>query len=139
MSFTSRSAPGSKAGTANRDGVKVGDVFVASWGYDQTNVDAYVVVRVTKAMVAIKKCPLKPVGEGHRTKLIPDPSSPIDFTEARYCWEGTPNEDGEIMKRTRVSSYDGTPSIKITDYAWGYLWDGERSYFDTLAAGYPGH
>lgn len=30
-------------------GAVVGDIFVNSWGYDQTNVDAYQVVRLSKA------------------------------------------------------------------------------------------
>ena len=43
-----------KAATSNA-GVNVGDIFVASWGYDQTNVDFYKVVElVGKASVVVR-------------------------------------------------------------------------------------
>ena len=33
--------------------IEVGDIFRASWGYDQTNIDYYKVVRKTKKMVEV--------------------------------------------------------------------------------------
>ena len=33
----------------DKKAVKVGDIFYNSWGYDQTNIDYYEVVRVTKS------------------------------------------------------------------------------------------
>ena len=36
------------------DKVKVGDLFVNTWGYEQTNVDYYQVVRKTSKMVILK-------------------------------------------------------------------------------------
>lgn len=45
-----------KAALAAPVGLKVGDVLVASWGYDQTNIDFYEVVRlVGKRSVAIRE------------------------------------------------------------------------------------
>lgn len=43
--------------------VKVGDTFCATWGYEQTNVDFYKVVRVLKKMVEIQEIGCKRVGE----------------------------------------------------------------------------
>lgn len=37
----------------NMDNINIGDVFAASWGYEQTNVDFYQVARKTKAMVEL--------------------------------------------------------------------------------------
>lgn len=37
----------------NKYGVKVGDVFYASWGYDETHVNFYQVVRVTTAAAEV--------------------------------------------------------------------------------------
>lgn len=34
---------------------KVGDIFVESWGYEQTNVDFYQVIKVNKASVVLRK------------------------------------------------------------------------------------
>ena len=38
----------------NIHGVKIGDVFYTMWGYDQTNVDFFEVVKVTEKMVTVK-------------------------------------------------------------------------------------
>jgi len=43
--------------------VNVGDVFLNSWGYDQTNTDFYQVVRVTKASVFLQKIAYEVVNE----------------------------------------------------------------------------
>lgn len=41
---------------ANRNAVvKVGDIFRASWGYDQTNIDYYEVVAVKNQMIDVRK------------------------------------------------------------------------------------
>ena len=42
----------------NDFGVRVGDIFEASWGYDQTNVDHYQVVGVTGKSVRIREVTL---------------------------------------------------------------------------------
>ncbi len=38
-------------------GIKVGDIFVESWGYDQTNVNFYKVVGVTRAASRSSRSP----------------------------------------------------------------------------------
>ena len=37
--------------------LKLGDIFVSSWGYEQTNVDFYKVTRLTKAMIELSPIP----------------------------------------------------------------------------------
>lgn len=37
---------------------KIGDIFVESWGYEQTNVDAYQVVKVNKSSVVLREIAL---------------------------------------------------------------------------------
>ena len=39
----------SKQPTQNAEGVHVGDLFYASWGYEQTNIDFYQVVALNRA------------------------------------------------------------------------------------------
>ena len=60
--------------TDNSRPVAVGDVFIESWGYDQTNVDYFEVVSITKSGKSCKVLPIgaKTVGEGHATRLVPD-------------------------------------------------------------------
>ena len=122
-------------------GVNVGDVFVCSWGYDQTNVDAFIVTATTPSTVKIMKAPMTTVGEDGGTRLIPDRTrSPIPFDPDRNLWRGKINADGTMTKRVRVTTGDwASTSIKLADYAYAYLHDGERSYYDTLVAGHPGH
>lgn len=121
----------------NQHGVTVGDVFVESWGYDQTNVDYYQVIRTTKAMVELREIGAETVGNGHGTRLMP----------AVDQFKQTPNGGHSrtlgktAMKKTK--SYDDGfgPRVYVTmsSYSSAHLWDRESSHFDTIAAGYPGH
>jgi hypothetical protein len=105
----------------NRHGIKPGDIFVSSWGYDQTNVDSYQVVRTTKAMVEVAKVRNRVVG-----------------TRVQPVRDAFVNREKTMMKRTRPT-YDGEVAFKVASYADAYLWDGERTYHETYAAGGAGH
>lgn len=64
---------------------KVGDVYVNTWGYDQTNVDAYQVVRVTDKSMWLTPIAtaVVPGSEGFMScKVVPTPGSflPNGFT-----------------------------------------------------------
>jgi len=76
---------------ASDSGVKVGDVFLANWGYDQTNID-YVIVRSIKGRRAVFE----------------------DLT-------GTPGFDGAGTKSTKlIQGTSESPYISLTSYANGY-------------------
>lgn len=107
------------------DLVKVGDIFVSSWGYDQTNVDYYEVVEMTDASVRIKglmKGVLDGDGESHGIMHVaPIPGAYI-------------NPDAE-PKLKRVDIYPGwredqgwTVSLNLTSYSSAYLWDCKPDY-----------
>lgn len=113
---------------------KVGDVFVESWGYDQTNVDCYEVVRVTAKSVALMKCRSEIV-DG---RVLPVPGDPIAWEQGGYCRVGTPNKHGEVLKRI-TRGWKGAAWLNMTDYSGASLWDGVSTSYDTLAAGQPGH
>lgn len=56
--------------------MKVGDIFKSTWGYEQTNVDFYVVTRITPKMVELQECGSKRVGgmtSWASDKVVPDP------------------------------------------------------------------
>lgn len=102
---------------------KVGDIFVSNWGYDQTNIDFYKVVAVSKSggpgvkivklgKVFLKKKP----GEDYQDAVVPDKDRVISDAVAK-----------------RISKQG---SIKINSYAWAYPWDGKPEY--QTASGY-GH
>lgn len=87
----------------------VGDILVSSWGWEQTNVDFYEVIAVTRGQVTIEKI-------GQRTdKTLTDMAENVVANPAYRTGEVT---------RHRVTS-DG---VKIASYAHAYKWDGKPKY-----------
>lgn len=87
---------------------KIGDILYSSWGYDQTNVDFYEVLAVTRQGVTIQKI-------GTQTE-----SSLTDMSESVVPdrrWRG------ETTKH-RVTH----PSVRIESYAHATKWDGKPKY-----------
>jgi hypothetical protein len=90
--------------------IAIGDIYVASWGYSMTIVDAYQVVGKTAAMVTLRE---------------------IDMTttsgDAGFTGEVRPIKDAFLNEKTmkkRIGEY-----IKIDSSAFARKWDGERSYY----------
>lgn len=111
--------------------VQPGDVFVESWGYDQTNIDCYVVTRRTPKSVAIKPCGREVIGG----RVKPNPEVVGEFRTNRT---GKAAKNGEVIKRL-TTGWRGEPYLSMTSYSGASLWDGEETYYDTIAAGQPGH
>lgn len=58
------SAPAKKAAAANQFGVKVGDIFSTSWGYEQTNVNFFQVIALAgKSSVRVREVYLDMIDE----------------------------------------------------------------------------
>ena len=112
--------------------IQVGDMFVESWGYDQTNVDVYEVVRVMPKSVALMIGRSEVVNA--RVRPVPGHATPFDD----YCRIGKPNAQGEVIKRVG-RGWRGEPWLNLSSYSGASLWDGERDYHDTYAAGQQGH
>jgi hypothetical protein len=98
--------------------VKVGDVFVSSWGYDQTNIDYYIVRSVKKASVVIS-----PLGQTR------------NYTGSMQG-ECVPNitqiSDRTITKRIQRNGSNGV-CLKLTSYSWAYPWNGQTNHFTEWA------
>lgn len=92
---------------------KLGDILSCGWGYEQTRYDFYQVVGVTAKSVKIRqiaKTYVTVAGGGYAT-VVPVKDSFL------------PNE--KTMTK-RVSSWDSKRySVKVSDYSWAALWDGE--------------
>ncbi len=87
-----------------------GAILVSSWGYEQTNIDFFKVVRRTKSMV-------------HVIELCNKTVEATDFMSSRVI----PSEEtrGEVMKK-RVQCYGGEEKhIKINSSSYARLWDGK--------------
>ncbi len=86
--------------------IKEGDIFVDSWGYDQTNVDYYVVTKKLKASIKIRQIgKLVEYGEHGSDKVTPNPLHHLS--------------SGEEMTKIPQDGY-----IKIDGYRYARLWDG---------------
>lgn len=113
---------------------KVGDVFYTSWGYDQTNVEFYKVVRVSKASVWVQETGqvIEHVewGNGDYWKTSSN-GQPLVREFRDY-------DSGEIKKsiapitchRIRYD-YEGLPAISMNSYKSGYFWDGKPKQAST--------
>lgn len=124
--------------------VEVGSVFVASWGYDQTNVDAYVVVGVTSSGKSARVMPcglyVDSVGQGS-IKVTPDPTDIRPWRETRK-WSDRRGGYVDIdpnapkVKRIQVSTWDGTPRITIDESRTAYLWTGQDYHQTAMGWGH---
>lgn len=113
------------AQTATRT-VQVGDFFVESWGYDQTNIDFYQVVKVSTSgqtvwIRHVQSALVSEDGSGS-THVAPVP----DGFDTAY----TASRQGVLRKRLR--RYDtgngAYYSVNLTSYSSASLWDGTPAY-----------
>ena len=101
--------------------VEVGDIFHCSWGYDMTINDYYQVVGLT------------PSGKSVRVKKL---NKQYVVAEEYMSGREMPLKDdfaSDYVRTLRLqTSYMDTPEIKITNYSWARLWDGESNYFNHM-------
>ena len=97
--------------------VKVGDIFVSSWGYDQTNIDYYKVLNVKNKTVILAEIGQTREYTGHMSGR---------------CF---PNPDvvGKKTLTKRILSMNGSPYFKMASYASAYPWKGEVERFSEWA------
>lgn len=91
--------------------LEIGAILVASWGYDQTNVDFYVVVEMTAKTV----------------KLLPM----YKYTrqsEGHCSMAGTTRATKDINFRSEVLKRKAASWIKVTDCSRAHLWNGKKQY-----------
>jgi hypothetical protein len=93
--------------------LEVGSILSSSWGYDQTNVDYYKVIRRTPCTVDVVKVGNKV----ERSELTYD-----------YVIPDTDRVIGDVMKCKRVRNSSIGPAIYLNSYSDAYLWNGEAKY-----------
>lgn len=109
-----------KAEPVNKYGVKVGDFFNISWGYEQTNVNWFQVVELVGA-VSVRVKEVYPDYESDRafTAMSEDRIYKLDRSKlAPVRSNGIFIKDSEHgdLKKVQLSKWDGKPYIKIGDY-----------------------
>ena len=103
---------------APKPSVKVGDIFVCSWGYDQTNVDYYKVLAVKNKSVVIAE-----VGQSR------------NYT-GNMQGECVPNVNeivGQPMTKRIQADCGDSVSLKITSFSWAFPWNGKTNHFTEWA------
>tara|TARA_Y100000589_G_scaffold328657_1_gene373263 strand:+ start:197 stop:826 length:630 start_codon:yes stop_codon:yes gene_type:complete len=98
------------------DSIQVGDIFVDSWGYDQTNVDFYKVTKKLKASIKVVKI-------GNETVA--------DYTSALLV---IPRESIHTSEEITKVSQDGY--IRTSSFSYAWPWNGKPMH--ETAAGW-GH
>lgn len=94
----------------------VGKIVEFSWGYDQTNIDYYLITKRSKQFVTLQAIAARQVPRasdpwmtGHS---VPDPDHPLP----------------KPAIRRKVAVWDGKErGIAIESYGWADLWDGKPS------------
>lgn len=112
-------------------GFKVGDVFVSTWGYDQTNADFYKVTRVMP-----RKLELVPVGKV-RTVCRDKDGNVIRNSTYGYCLPApgavSPNARPivRLVKDYRMGGVE-RPHVDLNGYSSAYPWDGKPVMYSVL-------
>lgn len=103
---------------AEMEPVKVGDIFYSSWGYDQTNVDFYEVLSVSKTGKTAKvvKVHGRTVDENRNiTHVVAAP--------------GTGNVEKAFTVHLRASGWrDKAWYFNVSSFQTAFAWDGEALY-----------
>lgn len=92
--------------------IKVGDIFYNSWGWEQTNINFYQVVRVTRSGKTVYV---------REVQGITTPNGPMTGTKVPN--PGVFRNDAVISKRVDTD-HNGNPTIKFK-YGYGAPYDGE--------------
>ena len=93
--------------------VNVGEIFVCSWGYGQTNVDYYKIIEVLNKSVVIA-----PIGQTRnytgdmQGECVPDPT-----------------KVGTKRMTKRINSYGNNVCLKINSFSTAFKWNGKTNIF----------
>lgn len=112
-----------KAPMSATEHVKVGDYFVCTWGYEQTNVNFYQVVGV--AVKTVKLCEV-----AKNNVWIKDSHGNEDHTAGGYA---TPIKDQFVGKPFNRHYRFELQSLKISDHQYASIWDGKPERFSCYA------
>ena len=110
-----RAAAKKEATTMARNSVIVDDIFVDSWGYEQTQVDAYQVVeKIGNATIVLR----------------PIACRTVEGSEGRDCQNVVP-VFGAFTSEETFTKRIGEYGIKMNSYSNAYQWDGKREFYNS--------
>ena len=98
-----------------RNSVIVDDIFVDSWGYEQTQVDAYQVVeKIGNATIVLR----------------PIACRTVEGSEGRDCQHVVP-VFGAFTSEETITRRIGEFGIRMNSYSSAYQWDGKREFYNS--------
>lgn len=101
----------------NLDEINKGDILVSHWGYDQTNVDFYYVVKKT----------------GLGVSLIPMGEKIVEYKDmSGRVVPGEPNFTSKPINR-KIKKYTGGVYVRINSFSYARKWNGQPEYFSSYA------
>lgn len=121
-------------------GVEIGDFFVSSWGYDQTNVDFYKVVGLTPKGVKVQKWTSAVVDDNGPTTHVVPGGAPRTYTDYSDAPEGADYWDRQAaakeveapIQTKRLSAYGEGEYRRVyftvNSYSSASKWDGKPEY-----------
>lgn len=111
----------------NNFGVEPGQIFYCSWGYDQTNINFYEVVRVTATKAEIQ--PIASGGVGYQ-KVVARPGVVRE-------WDvliDLPAKSGGMTKLCKV--VDKNTIVLRSGHYWAHRYDGSPKYETDILFGH---
>jgi hypothetical protein len=106
---------------------KVGDILYSSWGYDQTNIEFFKVVKVSEFSVWIQKVGSKVVevtGWAHQN-VVPTDSSEYEVRVSDFDEPAVYETRSYAIRRHKIQpSYSGY-GVSLNSYSAAFLWDGK--------------
>lgn len=124
---TEKAEQPAKVEKANKYGVKVGDIFEASWGYDQTNVDFFQVVALCgEQSVRVRGVQPQMIEEAGISFMSADRTYKItnEILPAVSSVFIKDTEKGDL-KRLNDDRANGV-SFKLDSFAWAYKVEGDK-------------
>ena len=97
---------------------KVGDILYSSWGYDQTNIDFYQVVKVSGKTIKIREI------KGRQTESTGFMTGEVVAVPDSFV--------GNELKKIVKPASDGY-AVTITSYADAWKWDGSPKSYSSYA------
>jgi hypothetical protein len=115
--------------------LKVGDILSCSWGYDQTQVDFFKVSQILgKKKIKIVGLGTSLESDGYHDKATPFAEGGNHWTKKQYFCDVDKkykNKNVELVKLARSNN-----SVKISSFAYAYLWDGQAKYSTNSMGGH---
>jgi len=99
--------------------IKAGDILYSSWGYEQTNINWYAVVKRAGQWVTLQEVEGQMVYDSATMtgRTIPSPDKPI----------GQP-----LRRKVYQDSYTGAEEFtRIKTYSLAHIWDGRPKWYST--------